>query len=119
MKGMTGYGEFSGEIADSSFIITLKSLNSRFFEYKLNAPRMFHELESEIIRIIKRVVKRGKLFINIDFLDPEMLNSIELNTPLLEKYLEILDQLKKDYKITGKIRGEQVLIQITIITLWK
>src|SRR5690606_11249371 len=61
MKSMTGFGSAEVDIAGSRLNIVTRSLNGRFLEIRLHAPREFLPLESRIKKLIGKKVNRGNV----------------------------------------------------------
>jgi uncharacterized protein (TIGR00255 family) len=65
MKSLTGYG-FADETDQNKIVrVEIKSLNSKYFECKVNLPKNLSVLEPKFIDYIKSKIKRGKVSCNI------------------------------------------------------
>ena len=65
LHSMTGYGSISFNTNDVSFDIELKTLNSKFFDSKINLPSFLSNKEIEIANILKNKLFRGKVDLKI------------------------------------------------------
>lgn len=61
VQSMTGYGSAKFELNTSSFIIELKSLNSKSLDLTLRLPQHFKFLEHDIRQRISELCERGKI----------------------------------------------------------
>ena len=67
MKSLTGYG-FSDKIEQEKIIrVEIKSLNSKYFECKVNLPKNLSFLEPKFVDYIKSKIRRGKVSCNISY----------------------------------------------------
>ena len=65
MKSLTGYG-FADKVNENEIIrVEIKSLNSKYFECKVNLPKNLSILEPKFVDYIKSKIKRGKVSCNI------------------------------------------------------
>ena len=87
IKSMTGYGLANFE--DGNFIIQVevKTLNSKFIDLNLRAPRQFSDKEAEIRTFVANILERGKVNISIEFTSKkESELPILIQEELFEKY---------------------------------
>jgi len=61
MNSMTGYGRGEATTADLSVVIELKSVNHRFRDINLRAPREYGALEPRIAALLKTHFSRGRI----------------------------------------------------------
>ena len=69
IKSMTGYGSAKGELpGGNTFLIEIKSVNNRFLDTNIRAPRSFLFAEDPLKNIVSAKVKRGKVdvFVTIE-----------------------------------------------------
>ena len=67
MKSLTGYG-FSDRVDEEKIVrVEVKSLNSKYFECKINLPKNLSFLEPKFIDYIKTKIHRGKVSCNISY----------------------------------------------------
>ncbi len=67
MKSLTGYG-FADKVDKEKIIrVEIKSLNSKYFECKVNLPKNLSFLEPKFVDYIKTKIKRGKVSCNISY----------------------------------------------------
>ena len=68
IASMTGYGRASGESSAGHLTVEVRSLNHRYLEVAVRAPKTVMFLEPEIRALVRERVSRGKveLFISLD-----------------------------------------------------
>ena len=88
---MTGYGRAEAENTQQKLVIEIKSLNGRHLDLSLNAPPAFQKFEFRIREKLREVVKRGRVFIFIQFEPREEFRAESLiNFDLLNLYSKAL-----------------------------
>ncbi|UII28587.1 YicC family protein [Fulvivirga maritima] len=90
---MTGYGASSYSDDNLSINIEVKTLNSKFLDLNFRLPKSFSEKEIEIRNIVSEKLIRGKVMLNIDYVN-------EKDATLKQRYNEELfaryyDSLRK------------------------
>lgn len=116
VKSMTGYGRATDTLHMRSITVEVKSVNHRYLDSTVKAPRAFGFLEEPIKSKVSSMVARGKvdIYVTIDNSEAENI-SLKLNESLLKGYLEIFDKLeseygiKKDFSVSEVIRIPDIL----------
>lgn len=112
---MTGFATHSFEIAIDKktkldFSISLKSLNSRFFETTIKVPAQLSNLEIEIQRLLKKELVRGHVYCTLKLHNQELLKKpAQINTQIVDTYIEHIEQIQKKYKIKDAISLDVLL----------
>jgi uncharacterized protein (TIGR00255 family) len=102
---MTGIGRASGEIKKPpiKFDVEIKSYNHRFLEISIKTPNSLLPFEDEIRKTIQKRLSRGHVVVLIQQ-DREVLPcTVEVDRPLLDAYLKLVEELKEKYKVGGTI----------------
>ena len=105
---MTGYGLSETSSSNYSVIVELKSLNSRYLEVNSKIHESFYKYEHDIISLVRKTCKRGKVYINIYLkensrdkkhikINQNKLNDYILGVELLKKELNSDDNVGIDY----------------------
>ncbi|MCB0308870.1 MAG: YicC family protein [Bdellovibrionales bacterium] len=105
---MTGFGRGETIFKGKRFIVEMKSLNSRYCEINVNAPREFAMIEHEVIQKTKRRFVRGKIdiYLRLEQEQPVM-DSVDEEL-LIEKWCK-LEKIRKKIKQASPILIESVL----------
>jgi len=104
LRSMTGFaGEFLTRDA-YDIILEIKSLNSRFFEFKLKGSDVLDPWEAELKNLVYERLHRGKveLFVKVIEKSAEKYKII-VNTELAKKLEEALKKLSEDVSILSEI----------------
>jgi uncharacterized protein (TIGR00255 family) len=111
MKSMTGYGRISNrallsdsELAPSDEIeIAIRSVNGRFLEIRLHAPREYAALESDLKAIVAKSIVRGTVDIYINRSRTSgSASQVCVNTPLARQWLNSYKQLGQDLNLASQ-----------------
>ncbi|MEW6455309.1 MAG: DUF1732 domain-containing protein [Acidobacteriota bacterium] len=97
INSMTGYAQKRFFYPGLDFFISLKSENHRYFEWEFRSNPQIVELEKRILKIVKKEIFRGKIYINfeINFLNSDRWK-INFNAFLFDKILNHYPLLKNE-----------------------
>jgi len=90
---MTGFGQSTLRVGDATFVVEVKTLNSKFFDLSLRLPKIFMDKELEVRTVVTDKLERGKVSVSIEYLPGAV-------TALKSPYDKVLfsayyDELKK------------------------
>lgn len=108
IMSMTGFGTatLSIPIKHTTLYLTLslKTLNSRFFESTCKLPYSLTELETIALKLFKARLFRGTIFFNVHVHNPSILKgSVTPSLNMIKQYLAAIDVIQKDTHIQGAI----------------
>lgn len=113
---MTGFATSTVEIPLSSnngsmvLSISMKSLNSRFFELTCKVPSLLTNLEIPAQRILQKQLHRGHVSLHIKILDSALLNEpIKPALDTIQNYLVAIDTIQKKFNIQDQVTLAQIL----------
>ncbi len=107
---MSGFGSTKEEFEYGSINIDIKSVNSRFLDFRLHAPGYISKYELDIKNIVNNAIKRGKVDMYFNSkLDIEGSNKVIINSELMSSYLSEVDSFCKKNKITNNISASDLL----------
>lgn len=104
IKSMTGFGR--GEYTDGkrNIIVEIRAVNHRYSDITIKMPRRYSFAEDRIKNTVKDIARRGKIEISVIVENiTEDDTSIKLNTMVARQYYENLQQLKKEFDLTGEV----------------
>lgn len=104
IKSMTGFGRSSVESENFQFIIEIKSVNHRFFDFNIKMPRNLISLEDRIRKTINEKVNRGKfdVFVTQNVFQKNDIKP-RFNEKLGDDYFNCLKLVKKRYNLEDDI----------------
>jgi len=118
IKSMTGYGRGQAEIDSLSFVVEIKTVNHRYADVKIKAPRLLAPLENEIKKQVLTVLKRGKidLFISQEHTST-LANMPVIDEALAKAYMVAFDRLREVTGLTGTMSLELLAAQRDVLVL--
>ena len=116
IESMTGYGQKSFSSEDMCIDIELKSLNNKYIDISININNNFRFLEMEIRKIIKDVLLRGSVYVNISITTPKALVRPKLNRELLMESINILNEIQRESGTLDDIKIDHIISFKDIIT---
>lgn len=104
IKSMTGFGR--GEFTDGkrNVIVEIRAVNHRYSDITIKMPRRYSFAEDKIKNTVKDIVRRGKIEVSVlvENLTEDDTN-VKLNTMVARQYFENLNELKKEFDLTGEV----------------
>ena len=117
ISSMTGFGRAEAQSENLRVRVEIRSVNHRFLETSVRAPKGVLALEHKITEAIQKRISRGKvnLLITMDGeIDPNV--SLKVDGALASRYCKIAEELQTQYGIKGEIGVETFLSLPNIIT---
>lgn len=120
VRSMTGYGRGEASNEQLSVTVELKSVNHRFFEASVRAPRQFAFLEDKLKSYVQSRVARGKIdiMVSCDF-GAAMADKIEVNEAYATEYIAALKTLSEKFGITDDISVSNVARNLDVFSVTK
>lgn len=95
---------------DLCLTISLKSLNSRFFEFNCKIPFWLSSIETDLIKDIKAHLHRGNVFLSIYATNGNnIVTGIEPSINTISNYLRAIDHIKTSFNVEGNIALKDIL----------
>lgn len=93
-----------------NLIISIKSLNSRFFETTCKLPYALSHLETEFIKTFKKKLLRGHVYFTLYIGSQVLLKaSVEPSMNIIQGYLNSVTEIKKKFSIEGTLSLDTLL----------
>jgi uncharacterized protein (TIGR00255 family) len=97
---MTGFGRSENSKDGVTVSVELRSVNNRFLEISTRMPRELNARENDIREIVRKVLTRGKIHLNINVeRQTEASQAIVVDPEVVRVYKDALDQIRKHAKI--------------------
>jgi uncharacterized protein (TIGR00255 family) len=112
IRSMTGYGEAERSTSDGRLLVTIKTVNHRFFNAHLRTPPGFDRFESEIQGWLRRHFARGHINYTLTHERERAGGNEDLPTLDLARarhYRELLGDLKKELALPGEVELQALL----------
>lgn len=109
MKSMTGFGRASLEKNLREYVIEIKSVNHKYSDITVKAPRNLLVLEDKIRKTVLKSVARGKIDIYITYSNFGVNGrKVILNKELAKLYIEELRDLANENNINDEIKVTEI-----------
>lgn len=110
IKSMTGFGQGEATSGQYEVRVELKSVNHRYLDLFLRIPKQYTQLEEILRRMIGERITRGRVeaLVSVEEFGHKE-RSVQINTPLLQGYVEALQAMKAELGSDEAITLNQVL----------
>ncbi|OQX87337.1 YicC family protein [candidate division KSB1 bacterium 4484_87] len=111
IKSMTGFGRAELAKDDFEVLAEVRSVNNRFLDVQVKLPKQFYHLEHEVKNIVRDYIARGRVnvYVNLKYQNGDGANGLEIDDHVVRMYLKLLENLKKKYRLSGKIKIDHLL----------
>lgn len=90
--------------------ISIKSLNSRFFETTCKIPFALSNFETDFIKMIKAKLLRGHVYFTIHSSSEYLVScTIQPASDVVRGYLDAVENIKKEFKLNGDLTLNELL----------
>lgn len=109
LQSMTGFGTKTITVTsprgDRAYItISLKSLNSRFFETTFKSPQPFSYLETDIVKLLKKRLHRGHVYFTMSTSNVDLFQgAIQPSISTAKAYVTALNELRSACEINSPV----------------
>lgn len=101
---MTGYGREVLQIEDTMVTVEIRSVNHRYLDFSVKAPRSLVYLEDKIKKVIHSSFKRGRVEVFIEVAGEGFVKkSLTTDWDLMDQYMEQVKKAKERYHLIGDI----------------
>jgi uncharacterized protein (TIGR00255 family) len=110
IRSMTGFGR--SEITNTARKITaeIKSVNHRFLELNIRMPRRLNVFEVQIRGLLKTMIHRGKVDLNIYCEElSEEASALHYNQKLAAEYVRYCQQIAEDFSLKNDISVSSIV----------
>jgi uncharacterized protein (TIGR00255 family) len=112
IKSMTGYGKGEAISERGRCTVEIRSVNHRYSELSVKAPRGFISMEQEVKKIVSSFLKRGKIDVFVQWEEASSANSIPgIDTQAAEGYFAAFAKLSHDLGIGAEVPLSLILAQ--------
>lgn len=107
IRSMTGYGSAEVERDGQRLSAEIRSVNHRFFELSIRAPKLVSLFEDQIRQAIQDRFTRGKIMLSITWSGAGDAGEVlKINEPVVDRYVKLLEELRGRYHLDSGLRLE-------------
>jgi uncharacterized protein (TIGR00255 family) len=104
---MTGFGHVTKSLDAMDIVVDVRTLNSRYFDFRARLGRELSSLEADLKKIIQQKLKRGRVDLFVE-ISPRLGDELELNEGLVRNFLALAERLSEQ-GIAGKVEIGDIL----------
>ncbi len=106
IMSMTGYGRAECEFEQYTVSVEMRSVNHRYFEFSIRAPRQLTFLEDKLKKLCQQRISRGKvdMFLTLVSRANEGV-TVEVNHPLAAGYMSALKEIGSEYCVAADVNA--------------
>lgn len=110
MNSMTGFGRGQAEEKNHQFTIEMKSVNHRYLDINIRAPRFLLYLEETIRGEIKQYLTRGRVDVFVNYQEVgEVTRELALNLEMAKRYQEAAATLEAALNVRNDLSATQLM----------
>lgn len=113
---MTGFGRGEATEAGTTVSAELRTLNNRYFDFGLRAPRTISNYESELRELCRKGVERGKITLTLTESRGDAPTAARIDLAAAKRVAAQLQDLCTDLRITESIHLEHLLHFPEVVT---
>lgn len=119
INSMTGFGRAQSSEGKKYLIsLELKSVNNRYLDINIRAPKFIISIEDKLRKIISQKINRGKVDVFINYKSYQGDNIVpKLDVNLAKKYYDCLKELENTLGITDDITVSKISKYPEVLTL--
>ena len=111
IKSMTGFGNSTCLYENTSIIIDIKTINSKFFDFIPKIPSIFKDKEAEIRILVSQLLERGKVDLTINIDQSQDLLDYSIDKEKVKVYFKELKDLANDMQV---VHNDSDLLNIVL-----
>lgn len=104
IKSMTSFARTSLTAKEDGWVVEIRSVNHRFFEFSVRTPSSLSSLEAKIREFVQGKIKRGKVTLNISQDNgAKKHDQLFVDEEAAKFYTKSVQELKKKFKLEGEL----------------
>jgi uncharacterized protein (TIGR00255 family) len=109
IRSMTGFGSASRQGERLRAAVTVRSLNHRFLDVTIHAPRRLAPLEPEIKEHVQARLSRGRVDVTVQAKLDDEAQTLAVSGGLVAELVRALRELQVEYRLDGGVSVSDVL----------
>lgn len=118
VRSMTGYGRGTASDGNMTVTVELKSVNHRFFECSIKAPRQFSFFEDKLKSYLQSRIARGKVDVFVSFERGAVsTETVTVNEALAESVVNAMRSVAERYNVSDDVSATAVAAVSGVLTV--
>lgn len=105
VRSMTGFGDAHGDVGAAPVAVTVRAVNSRFFDFRFKSAPVFLSLEPAVRALVQGRVPRGKVDVML-FIDQQRRDAaprVHVRIEVARAYVDAFRRLQDELGLSGDI----------------
>lgn len=119
MQSMTGFGKGQSEQNGTKITVEIKSVNGKFLDINVKAPRFFNGLEDHIKKSIGLKLNRGSVDVFLNFDEQKNTSEVSVDDALVSKYKTKAEEVSKKLKIKNDLKLSKIMSMPDVVLVKK
>ncbi len=120
IRSMTAFARASASSREGGWVVEIRSVNHRYFEFSFKLPPSLFPLESRIRDFVQKDIRRGKITLAISQDgEEETAKPVTIDESVVKMYLQSIHKLKKKFRLQGDLSVRDLLGLPRIFTVEK
>ena len=104
IRSMTGFGRDHRIIDGREYLVEIKSVNSRYYEFNAKLPRQYMFLEEKLKSLVKSKMSRGKVEVSLSIYNIGSIETaVSVNDAVVENYINVLRATGEKFGLTDDL----------------
>ncbi len=104
IRSMTGFGRDHRIIDGKEYLVEIRSVNSRYYEFNAKLPRQYMFLEEKLKSLVKSKMSRGKVEVSLSIYNITSNDTaVSINDGVVENYVNVLRAAGEKFGLTDDI----------------
>ena len=118
VRSMTGYGRGTASDGNMTVTVELKSVNHRFFECSIKAPRQFSFFADKLKSYLQSRIARGKVDVFVSFERGAVsTETVTVNEALAESVVNAMRSIAEKYNVSDDVSATAVAAVSGVLTV--
>ncbi len=98
IRSMTGFGREHRVIGGREYLVEIRSVNSRYYEFNAKLPRQYMYLEEKLKSLVKEKISRGKVEVSLSVYNIQgKETAVTVNELVVENYLNAMRETAEKF----------------------
>ncbi len=104
IRSMTGFGRDHRIIDGKEYLVEIRSVNSRYYEFNAKLPRQYMFLEEKLKSLVKSKMSRGKVEVSLSIYNISTNDTaVSINDGVVENYINVLRAAGKKFLLNDDL----------------
>ncbi len=118
IRSMTGFGRDHRIIDGREYLVEIRSVNSRYYEFNAKLPRQYMFLEEKLKSLIKSKMSRGKVEVSLSIYNIGSIETaVSVNEAVVENYIKVLRATGEKFGLTDDLTMSTVFRMTDAFTI--